>query len=308
MKPVIQIQNLSKSYRTSFLCKKIEALKSLSLDLYEGEILGFIGPNGAGKTTTFKLLLGLVSPDSGLIEVFGQTSTDYKIRKHIGYLPETPYFYPYLTTLESLDLYGRMFEMTKRERGKRIDELLAQVGLEYARNRQVKKFSRGMMQRLGIAQALINDPKLLILDEPMSGLDPMGRKEMRDIIMGCRKAGKSVIFSTHILSDAEMICDKVAIVSKGKLQYAGEIRDITTKEGKNWEVIFTDADEELVEKFTQHHPVTKFHKKIMVLFSSEKEAREGIVEVEKWGGKLISYAPRSNSLEELFMTTSTEND
>jgi ABC-2 type transport system ATP-binding protein len=305
-KLLLSIQNLSKTYKTGFFFKHFIALNNLNLDIESGQVLGILGPNGAGKTTFFKLLLNLIKPSSGEIKLFDILKTNHNWRRHVGFLPETPYFYPYLTTIESLQLYGALGEVPHKDLNDKIDLLLDKVGLSHAKDKQVKKFSRGMMQRLGIAQSLINDPQLLILDEPMSGLDPMGRKEIRDIIIDCRKEGKTVIFSSHILSDVEMICDNVAILRQGKLQYTGDLNSITNQDGKTWETIFTDIDKDLLQQLNKGHEVIKLHKKIMLNFTNEQEARQAIIDIELKGGKLISFTPKRSSLEELFIATAQE--
>lgn len=303
----IKISGLRKTYRTGFWFKRFVALDNLDLDVKEGEILGFLGPNGAGKTTTFKLMLGLAFPDKGSISFWGEPSNGYKSRSNIGFLPENPYFYSHLTAAESLDFYARLFDLTDEQRKKRVNELLVSVGLEHARSRQLRKFSRGMLQRIGIAQALINDPKLLILDEPMSGLDPMGRKEMRDIILGCRNQGKTVIFSSHILSDVEMICDQVAIILNGKLQEIVRVDEILDREIEAWEITYAGLSSEssaLIE--SKGVQTIRSGDRVFVKTDDEPKAREILKEIERHGGKLISFGPRRDSLEDIFVKKATE--
>ncbi|HZS45814.1 MAG TPA: ABC transporter ATP-binding protein, partial [Blastocatellia bacterium] len=217
MNNVIEIENLTKDYLIGFWKKRPQrSLDDLSLDVQEGEIFGFLGPNGAGKTTTLKLLMRLIFPTSGTARILGRSIDDTEMRRDIGYLPEHPYFYDYLTARELLDYYGQLFDMSPSDRKARTIELLKMVGMEEFADRQLRKFSKGMVQRIGIAQALINRPKVAFLDEPMSGLDPLGRRQVRDIIAGLRDHGVTVFFSTHILSDVEVLCDRVAILNRGK--------------------------------------------------------------------------------------------
>jgi ABC-2 type transport system ATP-binding protein len=220
----IVIERLTKTYRPTWPWQQpATVLRDVSMSVGQGEIFGFLGPNGAGKTTTMKIVLGLMKPTSGLVQLLGRSVKDVDIHKHIGYLPESPYFYDYLTAEEFLAFYGRLGGLTKTELHQRIPALLERVGLTEARCRPLRKFSKGMLQRIGLAQALIHDPELVILDEPMSGLDPVGRKEVRDIILSLRDQGKTVFFSTHIISDVEMVCDRVGILAKGTMLAVGKL-------------------------------------------------------------------------------------
>ncbi|MEK7702710.1 MAG: ABC transporter ATP-binding protein [Nitrospirota bacterium] len=222
----IEIQNLRKVYKTDIGKKETTALNGISLSVTEGEVFGFLGPNGAGKTTTIKILIGLMTPTSGTARLFDQEITNESVRSKIGFLPETPSFYEYLTGTEILSFYGQLFDLPKNEIKARTAALLKQVGLESSAHLQLRKFSKGMLQRIGIAQALINDPALVILDEPMSGLDPIGRKEMRELILALKAQGKTIFFSSHIIHDVEMICDRVGILAKGKLLGIGHLDEI----------------------------------------------------------------------------------
>jgi ABC-2 type transport system ATP-binding protein len=220
---VLAVDNLSKEYRTSFRRKRVLAVDKASFAVERGEIFGFVGPNGAGKTTTIRMLMGLIRPTAGRCVVFGEEVPARAARARLGFLPEAPYFYDYLTPRELLDLAGRLCGVERAERRRRADELLARVGLAGAADRQLRKFSKGMLQRAGLAQALVHDPELVVLDEPMSGLDPIGRKEVRDLILWLRDAGKTVFFSTHILPDVEAVCDRVAIIAGGAIQEVGPV-------------------------------------------------------------------------------------
>jgi len=305
----VKIRGLCKTFRIGWKFNRFTALNNLNLDLQEGEILGFLGPNGAGKTTTFKLILGLIYPDKGLISLWGKSPKDPESRAYIGFLPENPYFYSYLTAAESLDLYARLFDIPYGKRQKRIAELLSVVGLEHAGTRQLRKFSRGMLQRVGIAQALINDPRLLILDEPMSGLDPMGRKEMRDIILKCRDQGKTVIFSSHIISDAEMICDRVSIILNGELQEIVHVNEMLDREITEWEIICSNLSKELSEfALNKGFEMIKRDDRVLIKIKEESQARYFMAEIEKQSGQLISFGPKRDSLEDIFVRKATKKE
>src|SRR5689334_6164311 len=225
----IEILGLEKVYQVGFWRKKPKcALKPLHLQVEEGEVFGFLGPNGAGKTTTLKMLMGLVYPTSGSARILGGDISDRAVRAQIGFLPEHPYFYDYLTGRELLEYYGRLSGMPSTGRSDKISEMLAQVGLADASDVQLRKYSKGMLQRVGIAQAILHDPKVVFLDEPMSGLDPMGRREVRNLIEQLKLEGKTVFFSTHILSDAEALCDRVAILNQGSLRGVGAVAELTS--------------------------------------------------------------------------------
>jgi len=227
--PAIEILGLEKTYNVGFWRKRPKrALSPLHLTVEDGEIFGFLGPNGAGKTTTLKLLMGLVFPTAGSARILGRDWTDPDIKAQIGFLPEQPYFYDYLTAHELLDYYGQLSGVPAKNRKQRIGEVLHRVGLNDVTGVQLRKFSKGMLQRAGIAQAILHDPKVVFFDEPMSGLDPMGRREVRELMEQLKQEGKTVFFSTHILSDAEALCDRVAIVNKGELKGVGKVADLTS--------------------------------------------------------------------------------
>jgi ABC-2 type transport system ATP-binding protein len=232
--PAIEILGLEKTYSVGFWRKRPKrALHPLQLTVEDGEVFGFLGPNGAGKTTTLKLLMGLVFPTGGSARILGREWTDPAVKAQIGFLPEQPYFYDYLTAHELLEYYGQLSGVPAKDRRKRVEQVLQQVGLRDVHGVQLRKFSKGMLQRVGIGQAILHDPKLVFFDEPMSGLDPIGRREVRDLMAQLKHEGKTVFFSTHILSDAEALCDRVAIVHKGELRGVGAIEDLTsTVQGK----------------------------------------------------------------------------
>ncbi len=236
---VIEIERLTKDFPSGFWRKRWKrSLDSLTLAVEEGEVFGFLGPNGAGKTTTLKLLMGLIFPTSGTARVCGRSIEEIAMHRHIGYLPEQPYFYDYLTARELLDYYARFSDFSATERRERVERFLKRVGLESAGNVQLRKFSKGMLQRAGIAQAILHDPKVIFLDEPMSGLDPVGRHEVRDIILELKQQGRTIFFSTHILSDAEMLCDRVGVLVSGKLQGVGAPREMVAVEVHSMEISF----------------------------------------------------------------------
>jgi len=237
--PAIEILGLEKTYSVGFWRKRPKrALHPLQLTVEDGEIFGFLGPNGAGKTTTLKLLMGLVFPTAGSARILGREWTDPEVKAQIGFLPEQPYFYDYLTAHELLEYYGQLSGVPARQRKQRVDRVLEQVGLRDVQGVQLRKFSKGMLQRVGIGQAILHDPKLVFFDEPMSGLDPVGRREVRDLMEQLKHEGKTVFFSTHILSDAEALCDRVAIINKGELRGIGAVEDLTSSVQGKVEVIW----------------------------------------------------------------------
>jgi ABC-2 type transport system ATP-binding protein len=241
--PAIEIQGLEKSYRTGFFGHKWkQGLKPLTLAVEEGEVFGYLGPNGAGKTTTLKLLLGLVFPSGGTARILGRELHDVGMKRLIGYLPEQPYFYDHLTPLELLDYYARLSGVVGRERRRKAEAALARVGMSDSARTQLRKFSKGMLQRVGIAQAIVHDPQLVLLDEPMSGLDPVGRREVRDLIQQLNEEGRTIFFSTHILSDAEALCDRVAVLDKGELKGIGVVADLLRDVGGQVEVVWSGAE------------------------------------------------------------------
>src|SRR6201998_4334408 len=237
--PAIETENLTKEYPHGFLnLKKRTSLEGLNMQVEEGEVFGCIGPNGAGKSTTIKLLMRLIFPTAGSARILGKPVSDIEMHRDIGYLPEQPYFYDYLTAAEVLDYFARFHDLTAADRRERVTRMLKKVGLETARKIQLRKYSKGMLQRVGLAQAILHDPKVVILDEPMSGLDPLGRREVRDIILELKKEGRTVLFSTHILSDAEMLCDRVGVIAGGKLRGVGAPDEIVGIQAHGMEILF----------------------------------------------------------------------
>src|SRR5881392_264966 len=237
--PAIETENLTKEYPFGFLhLMKRTSLEGLNMQVETGEVFGFIGPNGAGKSTAIKLLMRLIFPTAGSARILGKPISDIDMHRDVGYLPEQPYFYDYLSAAELLDYFARFYGMKTAERKERVAKMLKKVGLETAGKIQLRKYSKGMLQRVGMAQAILHDPKLVILDEPMSGLDPVGRREVRDIILELKNAGKTILFSTHILSDAETLCDKVGVIVGGKLQGVGAPDEIVGMKAQAMEVFF----------------------------------------------------------------------
>src|SRR4029077_10404022 len=235
----IEIENLTKEYPFGFLhLKKKTSLEGLNMQVEAGEVFGFIGPNGAGKSTTIKLLMRLIFPTAGSARILGKPISDVEMHRDIGYLPEQPYFYDYLTAAELLDYFARFHDLTAADRTERVQRMLKKVGLENARKIQLRKYSKGMLRRVGVAQAILHDPKVVILDEPMSGLDPVGRREVRDIILELKREGRTVLFSTHILSDAEMLCDRVGVIVGGKLRGVGAPGEIVGMKAQGMEILF----------------------------------------------------------------------
>ena len=223
---VIEIRNLSKIYRDFWGRKKVQAVKSLSMDVQKGEVFGLLGPNGSGKTTTMKMLLGLLFPTSGEMTILGKSASDVSKNEKIGYLPEESYLYRFLNADETLDFYGRLFNMSAADRIRRSDELIEMVGLGKARRRQLKEYSKGMTRRIGLAQALINDPELVLLDEPTSGLDPLGTREMKDLILRLKAQGKTVVMCSHQLADVQDVCDRIAVLFQGELKVLGRVDEL----------------------------------------------------------------------------------
>jgi ABC-2 type transport system ATP-binding protein len=302
-KHIVQTEALRKVFRVGFWGRRVVAVEGLSLEVRKGEVFGFLGPNGAGKTTTLKMLMGLIYPTSGDAQLFGHPVGDPNAKARLGFLPESPYFYDYLTSREFLAFYGHLFGLWGATLNKRVDELLELVGMTHARDLQLRKFSKGMLQRVGIAQALINDPELVILDEPMSGLDPIGRKEVRDLILRLKESGKTVMFSSHILHDAEMLCDRVAMIMKGKLVACGQVSDLIEC-GTTQEVEMV-VDRLFLEGIEQLRPlaskVVVQGERVMAVLGSQRQVDEALEVVRANKAKLVSLVPHKASLEDLFI-------
>ncbi len=300
----IEINNLTKDYEVGFWRKrKVRALDGLSLTVESGQVFGFLGANGAGKTTTLKLLMRLIYPTGGTARILGRDISDTAMHARIGYLPENPYFYDYLTAREFLNYCAQLFGQDSAARTQRTDELLARVNLEKKSwDKQLRKFSKGMLQRVGMAQALVNDPEIVFLDEPMSGLDPVGRREVRDLIASLRAQGKTVFMCSHILSDIEVLCDNVAILKGGRLAHAGSLDELRARESALIEVIVTGVDATTMnQQLGSAASVTATASGLRIEVADEKEVDQIIAAVRKANGKLVSVQPVRQSLEELFL-------
>jgi ABC-2 type transport system ATP-binding protein len=296
----IETENLTKDYPSGFLdTKKKRSLENLTMQVETGEVFGFLGPNGAGKSTTIKLLMGLIFPTTGTARILGKSISDIEMHQDIGYLPEQPYFYDYLTAAEVLDYFARFHNLKSADRRERVDRMLKKVGLDTARKIQLRKYSKGMLQRVGLAQAILHDPKVVVLDEPMSGLDPVGRREVRDIILELKREGKTVLFSTHILPDAEMLCDRVGVIVGGKLRGIGAPGEIVGMKAQGMEVLFELVPHGpnaagLLNKATRTGDRFRLH-------VAEDELYGAIDQLRSAGARILSVVQVKPSLEEYFM-------
>ena len=296
----IEILGLEKTYSVGFWRKKPKyALRPLNLAVEDGEVFGFLGANGAGKTTTLTLLMGLIFPTGGSARILGMEIADPRMKAQIGFLPEQPYFYDYLTARELLEYYGQLSGMDPKHRSRKVNEVLQRVGLPDVGGTQLRKFSKGMLQRVGIAQAILHDPKVVFLDEPMSGLDPMGRREVRDLIAQLKHEGKTVFFSTHILSDAETLCDRVGIIHQGELRGVGIVADLTSSVHGKVEVVWqgTSVPSSLRALGAECH-VTGDTVRAVLAEANQDTALEAL---RRERLRLISVTPVRNSLEDYFI-------
>ena len=303
--PAVEITNLTKDYEVGFWRKrKVRALDDLTLSIDEGQIFGFLGANGAGKTTTLKLLMRLIFPTSGSARILGHDIQDVRMHRRIGYLPENPYFYDYLTARELVEYCAELFGFAAPERRKRAADLLARVGLIEKRwDTQLRKFSKGMLQRVGLAQSLVNDPEIVFLDEPMSGLDPVGRREVRDLIASLRDEGKTVFMCSHILSDIEVLCDRVAILKRGRLAQTGHLDELRARpnDPHQLEVMATGADAATLQQLLPGGQITPTPSGLRIEIAAENEIEDVLAALRKAGGKVVSIQPIKQSLEELFL-------
>jgi ABC-2 type transport system ATP-binding protein len=295
----LNIENLHKSFSLGFMLKKKKILKGISLSVNEGEIFGYLGPNGAGKTTTIKCVLGLIFPDQGKIELFGHSHLSLQAKAQTGFLPENPYFYDHLTASEFLFFYSQLFSIKKNEREEKIKGLLRIVGLEQSADLQLRKFSRGMLQRIGLAQSLLNDPSLVLLDEPLGGLDPIGRKEIRDIIVKLKQEGKTVFLSSHILQDIEMICDRVAIIVNGEVVNQGTLKDLISEKILFTEIELSGVEEKELKNLGES--LTEKGGRILLKVFEEDNVEKILELVKSQKGKVHSLIPRTETLEDLFV-------
>jgi ABC-2 type transport system ATP-binding protein len=300
---VLKTEGLRKTFKVGFWNRSVTALEHLDVEVRRGEVFGFLGPNGAGKTTTLKILMGLIYPTNGTARILDRPIGDVGVKHQIGFLPESPYFYDYLTGEEFLRFYGQLFGLHGTALTARIEYLLQMIGLPHVKALQLRKFSKGMLQRIGIAQALINDPHLVVLDEPMSGLDPVGRKEVRDLILRLKDEGKTIFFSSHILHDAELLCDRVSILVKGRIVAMGSVKDLVGHaSASSIEVVVEGLGEEglghiqpMVERLAAQGGRT-------LLVLKGQAQLNGVLDVIRAAkATLISVTPHQSSLEDLFM-------
>lgn len=312
-KTVVEINNLTKDYEVGFLRKrKVRALDGLSLTVEGKQIFGFLGANGAGKTTTLKLLMRLIFPTAGSARILGHDIQNVRMHQRIGYLPENPYFYDYLTAREFLDYCAQLFGLNSAERKKRAADLLARVNLDEKRwDTQLRKFSKGMLQRVGLAQSIINDPEIVFLDEPMSGLDPIGRREVRDLIATLRQEGKTVFMCSHILSDIEVLCDQVAILRSGKLSQLGRLEDLRQEStgSRHVEIVVAGTSRELLTRELPAELIFEISETasgLRIDVPDETHVDVVLAGLRRSGGNLVSVQPVRQSLEELFVGPSKD--
>jgi len=295
----IEIENLSKEYPYGFLhLKRKKSLEDLSMRVEDGEVFGFLGPNGAGKSTTIKLLMRLIFPTSGSARILGQSIDDVSMHGSIGYLPEQPYFYDYLTAYEVLDYFARFHALTAGDRHTRVAAMLKKVGLDTAKKIQLRKYSKGMLQRVGLAQAILHDPQVVVLDEPMSGLDPLGRREVRDIILELKREGRTVLFSTHVLSDAEMLCDRVGVIVGGKLRGVGAPGELVDMKPQGMEILFELSGEMPNVPLLAKAMRTGDRLRVQL---PDAELYAALDQLKAAGARILSVAQIKPTLEEFFM-------
>jgi ABC-2 type transport system ATP-binding protein len=309
--PALATYELTKEYAVGFWRKRpYRALDSLTLDVAPGEVFGFLGPNGAGKTTTLKLLMRLVFPTSGRAEILDRPAGDRSVRRRIGYLPEHPYFYDYLTAEELLAYFAGLFGLSGAARTRRVAALLDEVGIGAERRLQLRKFSKGMLQRVGIAQALLNEPELVIFDEPMSGLDPLGRRDVRSLILRLRDRGCTVFFSSHVLSDAEALCSRVAILAKGRLITSGRLTDMLAFQIRGWEVVAVGVTTDLLASLTPRATSSTRVGDDRYVFDLPVDPGPDrfVADLAAGGATLLSVNPLRDTLEDYFVKQVTAPD
>ena len=300
----IRTENLTKDFRIGFWRPRpYRALDNLNLEVAQGETFGFLGPNGAGKTTTLKLLMQLIYPTSGSAEILGRPVGDVGVKRRIGYLPESPYFYDYLTAEELLAYFADLMGYDRVERNRRVASLLDQVGIGGERRLQLRKFSKGMLQRVGIAQALLNDPEVVFLDEPMSGLDPLGRREVRNLILQLRDRGCTVFFSSHVLADAEALCSRVAIMAGGKLIATGRVGDLHAFAVRGWELVVSGVTSEQLDRHRSRivRATPLGEQRYSLELPLEAAPERLLAELTASGAQLVSLNPIRETLEEFFI-------
>jgi len=295
----IEIKGLKKSYPSTFGTRRIPVLRGIDLSVEPGQIYGFLGPNGAGKTTTIKCILGLLTPDHGSIHLLGADSKSLHSRKRLGFLPENPYFYEYLTIRELFDFTGRLFAMPPAIRARRVDEVIRQVGLAGLENTKLGKCSKGMTQRAGLGQALVHDPEVLILDEPFSGLDPVGRKELRDLVLSLKQAGRTIFFSSHILQDMELMVDRAAIIIGGRIVREGRLEDLVSHTARCYELVFDGVDATAADRAGLQARRRDRH--LVARAETLEAVNQKIRTVQQLDGRIVALIPLKLSLEEVFM-------
>jgi ABC-2 type transport system ATP-binding protein len=305
---IVRVDAVTKDVRPGFGLRRKRVLHDITFCVREGEIFGFVGPNGAGKTTMLKLLLGLIRATSGSARVLGHDVAETAFRRHVGFLPENPYFYDYLTGRETLDFYAKLCGLSRERRIARGEELLAQVGLAHAANARIRTYSKGMQQRLGIAQALVHDPDVVFLDEPMSGLDPIGRKEVRDLILRLRDQGKTVFMNTHILHDVELVCDRVAIIAGGRIRYEGAIQDFAAAGERVTDLLVTSVPAQLAARLEERFAaqLRGVGDRIEVRVP-EKDVDAALSMLLEGGARVLSVSPYRASLEQVFLSAVEES-
>jgi ABC-2 type transport system ATP-binding protein len=298
---VLSVEDIHKTFRIGFFRKRVEALRGVSFEVSRGETFGVLGPNGAGKTTTIKSILRLITPDRGRIQVFGGPLS-LRSMARIGYMPENPYVYQYLRAPEFLDLCGRLMGLDRRTRERRTAEMIELVGLAHAVDRPIGRFSKGMTQRMGLAQALLHDPELLILDEPMSGLDPIGRKQVREIILAQRRAGKTLIFTSHVLSDVEMLCDRIAIINKGRVVARGTLDELLRREVMRVRIQLAQVPEPFKEALKARGLSVREHERVLhVVVEGDQGVNPLLREALDAGASVLEVEPERETLEDLFV-------
>lgn len=299
---LIRVEALRKEFRQGFFMRRVLAVQGVSFQVERGDIFGFLGPNGAGKTTTIKMLTGLIRPSGGHAEVFGEPVPSARARARIGFLPENPYIYPYLTPTEFVELCARLSGLSHQDARERARKALDRTGVLYAADRRVGRLSKGMLQRTALAAALVADPELLILDEPMSGLDPVGRKEVRDLILDERKQGRTIFFSTHILSDVETLCDRVTILRKGQVVVSGRLGDLLKRDVRRTDVVLADAPQSLVESLREKgHAIRPAGERLVLEIEGDARVPEVLQAALAAGARVTEVMPRHETLEELFV-------
>ncbi|HKU42111.1 MAG TPA: ABC transporter ATP-binding protein [Polyangiales bacterium] len=300
---ILEVNDLQKTFHLGFLRKRVEAVRGVSFEVQRGEVFGFVGPNGAGKTTSIKMMLQLIFPTKGHVKLFGTSTFDPEARRRLGYLPENPYIYAYLKPLEFLDLCGRLTSMPKAQRKSRADYLVNKLGIAHALDRPIGRFSKGMMQRLGFCQALLHEPELLILDEPFSGLDPIGRKDIRDLLLEQKAAGKTLLLTTHVLSDVEMLSERVAIVRQGRIVAYGALDDLLRPEVRRVDLELSHVSPELRAKLVEAATHVRDLDAQITLVVVEGD--EGVPELLKLalgaGARVLAVTPHRETLEDLFV-------